>query len=128
RSLSLGPDMTSKPAMFRSPRAKIGATRPTRAAVERIVAELGDLDGSGAMTAELARSAADLVDSAKRMQDAGLWLRASQRLEQLLAKLPSSSGEGVSADAEQAASGDSVADRLAAAVGRAPVVGDGEIG
>ncbi|MGM2842367.1 hypothetical protein, partial [Bacillus cereus group sp. Bce002] len=78
------------------------------------------------MTAELARSAADLVDSAKRMQDAGLWLRASQRLEQLLAKLPSSSGEGVSADAEQAASGDSVADRLAAAVGRAPVVGDGE--
>lgn len=54
---------------------------PMRAAVELVLVDPGRFDP---VQAELVRSAADLVDSAKRAQDPRLWLTASERLSRLL--------------------------------------------
>ena len=90
---------------------------PTRAGVEELVAEQVGLDP---VLVELARSTADLTDSAKRAQDPRLWLSASGRLTVILARL----GVGRS-DGDVAASGgaDDVPD-LADVVGGAPEVRD----
>ena len=61
---------------------RIAKARRMRCAVESMLAEL-PLSGSQLVSAELARSAADLVDSARSAQDSRLWLQASTRLEKM---------------------------------------------
>lgn len=112
---------------------KLAAHRTTRAAVDAALEGL-QLAGTALVTADLARSAADLVDAARRAQDPKLWLSASTRLELLVAKLSAAGvragghdddrGEDeTSGGVEQV--GDDPAAELAAIVGRAPDVGDG---
>ena len=102
--------------------SNIAAARTTRRAVNEVLEGL-DLEGLDVVTADLVRSAADLVDAARLSQDAALWLRASARLEALLGKL----GKGVDrGGAEVGALGDDPAARLAELVGKPASVGDGE--
>ncbi len=90
---------------------------PTRSGVEAIVADRPGLDP---VLVELARSTADLVDSAKRQQDPAVWLRASERLLSIHARLGASGDRGDSA-AAGAAGGVSP---LAGIVGGPPEVRD----
>ena len=81
------------PPFFPAPRGgKLAAHRTSRAAVEQLLTEHGDLDGATAITADMARSAADLVDASRKAQDPALWMRASARLDQLVAKLTARGG------------------------------------
>lgn len=113
---------------------RIAKARRMRCAVESMLAEL-TLSGSQLVTAELARSAADLVDSARSAQDPRLWLQASTRLEKLLGQLQGrapvrgggddggTGGDGGAAAGVESGGADAKA-RLAELVGRAPSVGD----
>lgn len=67
-------------------RTKGGRGGPVRREVDKALRQ-ADLSGPRAITAELARTVADLVDSAKREQDPRLWLTASSRLTALLGQL-----------------------------------------
>lgn len=100
---------------------------PARAALDQALADRPDLPGSRRIVAELARSAADLTDSARRQQDPRLWLSAAQRLLGLVAQL------GLDASAVPGESGDDRGDGdggipagLADALGAGPSVGDPE--
>lgn len=106
---------------FPANRGRIAVSRTSRRAVEQLLEDLGDLDGTGAVMADLARGAADLVDAARARQDPRLWLSASAKLEQLLAKLPGGRG-----GADPVGGGDQVDEgaRLAELVGRGPTLGD----
>ena len=122
--------MSRPAAWFPAGRGRISATRTTRLAVDELLDEL-DLAGLPAVTADLARSAADLVDAARARQDPKLWLTAAARLEALLAKLPTGTARmGRDNDEDQEVnSGDgddqpSAAARMAELVGRAPTVCD----
>lgn len=57
---------------------------PAREQLEELLEESGDLNP---IMVEMARSAADLVDSAKKAQDPRLWLSASARLVAILGRL-----------------------------------------
>lgn len=81
------------PPFFPAPRGgKLAKHRTSRTAVEQLLTERGDLDGATAITADMARSAADLVDASRKAQDPALWMRASARLDQLVAKLVAKGG------------------------------------
>jgi len=114
------------PPFFPAPRGgKLAAHRTSRAAVEQLIKERGDLDGTGAVTADLARSAADLVDSARRTQDPVLWMRASMRLQQLLIKLDARSGrDGGNDGGDSGSRAAGSAAELEAAVGAPASMGD----
>ena len=113
---------------------RIAKARRVRCAVESMLEELCPV-GSQLVTAELARSAADLVDSARSAQDPRLWLQASTRLEKLLGQLQgragvraggdgvAKGGDGGAAAGVDAGGADPKA-RLEELVGRAPSVGD----
>ena len=114
--------MSRPPAWFPAPRGKLGAHRTTRAAVDAVLEGLGSR-GAALVTADLARSAADLVDSARARQDPRLWLTASARLEDLLKRL------GVRDQADPEPEPDpkeltSDVDRMADLVGRPAAVRD----
>lgn len=105
----------AKPArFFRTPRAKPG---PAREALD-LALNGRDLAGFEGITAEIARGAADLVDSARKQQDPRLWLSASARLLALVGQLerrPRGDGGGGGDEA-------GVPDELAEALGSGPVV------
>ena len=113
---------------------RIAKARRVRCSVEAMLEELRPA-GSQLVTAELARSAADLVDSARSAQDPRLWLQASTRLEKLLGQLQgragvragadgvAKGGDGGAAAGVESGGADPKA-RLAELVGRAPSVGD----
>ena len=102
-----------RPAWFAVRSRKPG---PLRAGLEAIALDRVDLDP---VLLEMARSTADLADSAKRAQDPRLWLSASGRLMVLMGRL------GVSDDGDPAPAGgaDDIPD-LADVVGSAPEVRD----
>lgn len=95
------------------------ARRPgaTRAGVEALIE---DQPGLNPVLVELARSTADLVDTAKRQQDPKQWLAASSRLLAVLDRLGASDERGDGAQAG-GAGGVSV---LAGLVGGSPEVRD----
>lgn len=78
-------------------RTRGGQPGPTRKALDEALAE-ADLGGSRLVTAELARGAAELVDSARRAQDPRLWLSASQRLTALVGRLGLDDDRGAGVD------------------------------
>lgn len=91
---------------------------PARAGVESIVADRPDLDP---VLVELARSTADLVDSARRQQDPTVWLRASERLLSIHGRLGASGDRRGDVAASGGADGVSP---LAGIVGGPPEVRD----
>ena len=122
--------MSRPAAWFPAGRGRISATRTTRLAVDELLDEL-DLAGLPAVTADLARSAADLVDAARARQDPKLWLTAATRLEVLLGKLTTAPvrarTDGDNDQDQEVHGGDdqpSPAARMAELVGRAPSVLD----
>lgn len=105
---------------------------PAEKALARALTGL-TLSGTQEVTAELARGAAALCDSAERAQDPRLWLAASQRLTALTSTLfgptaasgPSSSGTGSSSGPSRdggSRAGDD-GDDLADLMGAGPEVG-----
>lgn len=105
---------------------KLAATRTTRAAVEQLLSDT-DLDRAGQVTADLARSAADLVDASRKAQDPRLWLATSARLEQLLAKLGARTGGNDQGEGGESGPGRAdPAAELEAIVGGPASVGDPE--
>ena len=124
--------MSRPAAWFPAGRGRISATRTTRLAVDELLDEL-DLAGLPAVTADLARSAADLVDAARARQDPKLWLTAATRLEVLLAKLTTApvrartDGDNDQDQDQEVHGGDdqpSPAARMAQLVGLAPSILD----
>lgn len=112
--------MSEKVAWFRT---RGGQSGPTRRALDLALKDR-DLAGSAQVTAELARGAAELVDSARRAQDARLWLSASQRLLSLVGRLglddvavPDDGDDGAGDPDDDAAGLDAV-------LGSGPSVGD----
>lgn len=119
--------MPKQPPWFPANRGqKLGKARTTRRAVDDLLDEL-ELTAMQLVTADLARSAADIVDAARAAQDPKLWLSASTRLEGLLGKLVGASGRsggsGVT-DGQDESGGDDPAARLASLVGEPASVGD----
>ena len=124
--------MSRPAAWFPAGRGRISATRTTRLAVDELLDEL-DLAGLPAVTADLARSAADLVDAARARQDPKLWLTAATRLEALLGKLTTApvrartDGDNDQDQDQEVHGGDdqpSPAARMAQLVGLAPSILD----
>ena len=104
----------------------ISQRRTTRRAVNELL-EGAELAGRDLVTADLARSAADLVDSAREAQDAALWLRASDRLEGLLARLAVGRSGDTGAEVtygSDRSGGDDPAARLAELLGEPASMGD----
>ena len=91
----------------------------TRAELEEMLASSADLNP---IMVELARSAADLVDSAKRSQDPRLWLSASARLVGVLGRLGLVPRDRVG-DQDEAGAADGFSG-VAEVVGGAPEVRD----
>lgn len=109
------------PRFFRTSRAKPG---PARVALDSAL-DGRELSGIEAVTAAIARDAADLVDSARKAQDPRLWLSASQRLLGLVAQLDQRAG---AVPDDGAAAGDEPDDPggLGAVLGAGPTLGDAE--
>lgn len=89
----------------------------TRAELERMVGASSDLNP---IMVEMARSAADLVDSARKAQDPRLWLSASARLMAILGRLGLVPRDRVGDQVDQADGLSGVAE----VVGSAPEVRD----
>lgn len=110
----------AKPAQFF--RTRGGTPGPARRALETALVGR-NLTGIEAVTAAIARDAADLVDSARRQQDPRLWLSASGRLLALAGQLderpPAVPDDGGGDRAEP-----DDPDGLGAALGTGPTVGD----
>lgn len=99
-------------------RTRGGQPGPTRKALDEALSS-ADLGGSRLVTAELARGAAELVDSARRAQEPKLWLSASQRLTLLVGRLGLDDDRGPGP-------GDDVgdADELESVLGSGPSLGE----
>lgn len=104
---------------------KLAAHRTARQAVEQLIEELGDLDGLTAITADLARSTADLVDGARKAQDPRQFMQASTRLQQLTIRLAARLAIDDGAGVESGTAGDDRAAGLEGIVGSPASVGDG---
>lgn len=98
---------------------------PTRAVVDSALSGT-NLTGSRGIVAELARSAADLVDSARRQQDARLWLSASTRLLGLIERLGLVAAVDDGGDVDGADGGDGLPGGLADALGAGATLGNSE--
>lgn len=78
------------------------------------------LAGMEAITAAIARDAADLVDSARRQQDPKLWLSASARLLALVGQMDGRPAGDVGGGGDESGEPDDLADAL----GSGPTLGD----
>lgn len=107
----------SKPRFFRTPRAKPG---PAAAALAEAL-DGRTLAGMDAITAAVARDAADLVDAARRQQDPKLWLQAVARLLALTGQLDD---RPAAVPGDDGGGGDDGPDGLADALGSGPSMGD----
>lgn len=108
------------PRFFRTPRAKPGSTR---AALDLALTDR-DLSGFDGITAEIARGAADLVDSARTAQDPKLWLSASGRLLALVGQLDRRPGTVPDDGGGDRDDDGGEPDELADALGAGPTMGD----
>ena len=99
-------------------RGRLAAHRTARRALEALLDGMA-LDGPAAVIADLARGTADLVDSARRLQDPRLMLAATVRLDALVGKLA-----GVPTAGRFEGVDDDGAAALAELVGREASMGD----
>lgn len=116
--------MVSGPGPLWSERRRPG---PVRVVVDRALRD-SELVGLRAVWAELARDAADLVDSARRLQDARLWATATDRLTGLLARaVPGDGGDApVGRGGVGAGAGEGFTADLEPELGAGPGLRDGE--
>lgn len=107
-------------------RTRGGKPGPTRKALDTAL-DAQELTGLDLVTAEIARAAAELTDSARQAQDPRLWLASSQRLLTLVSKIRPA-GDGATGPVGGADLGDEPVepDGLESALGAGPSLGDAE--